>query len=267
VSQQSGQSVDPVFHLGEPVQVLIVEDNDDLVFYIKSCLNPDYQIFAASDGVQGEELAVEKIPDIIISDIMMPKQNGLDLCKKLKNDERTSHIPIILLTAKSTIEDRIAGIEHGADAYLAKPFSERELQVRIEKLLETRQKLREKFSQSNWQEKPAEIANKQDLEFIEKVKNLLEKHLTDEDLGPDFLAAKLFVSRTQLHRKLKAITNLSTSHFINHYRIEKAKRLLKTTDLTIDQIAYDVGYANPSYFRRIFQKHLGKSATTYRSDM
>ena len=266
-STPSTSDGEQAYQLAEGTQILIVEDNPDLVFYIRSCLAPEYQILEASNGRMGEEMAIEHVPDLIISDIMMPIQDGLAMCKTLKSDERTSHIPIILLTAKSSIEDRIAGLEQGADAYLAKPFSERELQVRIEKLLALREALRQKFASQLWQLKSKQTLSSQEEIFLEKVRELIEVNLTNDDLGPEFLRKKLFLSRTQLHRKLKAIIGQSTTQVINLVRIEKAKTLLTNSEMTIDQVAFECGYSSTSYFRRMFSKLVQTSPSEYRQHL
>ncbi|MBK8504270.1 MAG: response regulator [Saprospiraceae bacterium] len=256
----------PTLTPAESIQILIVEDNTDLIFYIRSCLGLDFKILEARNGHEGEQMALENIPDLIISDIMIPFKNGIDLCKSLKEDERTSHIPIILLTAKATIEDRIVGLESGADAYLAKPFSERELHVRIRKLLELRRKLQEKYASNRDKALQPNEASVQPDPFMERVKKVIDKEIGNEGLNPNMLAARLFLSRTQLHRKIKAITGQSTTYLINLYRIEMAKKLLANTDETVDQVAYEVGFVNPGYFRRIFQKYTGMNASSFREN-
>ena len=212
-------------------------------------------------------MAIEQIPDLIISDVMMPRKDGYELCKTLKSDPRTCHIPIILLTAKASFEDRMTGWEQGADAYLAKPFADRELQIRIEKLLALRETLREKFSSELWETQVAKQSPSANDEFLKRVCQTIQENLAAEALGPDFLTEKLFVSRTQLHRKLKAITGFSTSELINRMRIEEAKKLLRETNDTIEQIAYLTGYNNTSYFRRTFNKIVQTTPSAYRQQL
>ena len=252
---------------GSAPLILIVEDNHDLIYYIRSALGPDYQILEAADGYQGKELALHQIPDLIVTDIMMPKVNGFELCKMIKSDEKTSHIPIIMLTAKATVEDRVQGLQHGADAYLAKPFNELELQVRVRKLLEMREVLRNRYSLKGIRQDKIDAATTpaQD-EFIEKIRAIVESEIQNEDLKPTYLCEKLFISRTQLHRKISAITGLNTSKFISAIRIEKAQELLIATDKSIEEISYDVGFKNPSYFRRVFKEFTQVSASQYRAN-
>ena len=194
--------------------VLLVEDNQEVRDYVKDVLSSAYRIEVAENGKQGLERARQIIPDLIISDVMMPEMDGLELCEKIKSDELSSHIPVILLTAKAAVEDRIEGLKHRADAYLAKPFVPKELLVRISNLTERHQKLREKYSREIVM-KPGELEAKSvDEHFLEKLKKLLEKNLDNEMLGVDDLAGELSMSRSQLHRKMKALTNLAPNEFV-----------------------------------------------------
>lgn len=251
---------------GKAPLVLIVEDNPDLIYVIRSTLGPGYQILEASNGEDGRTLATEEIPDLIITDVMMPKVNGLEMCRLLKEDEKTSHIPIIMLTAKITVEDRVHGLSEGADAYLSKPFNEIELQVRVRNLLKSREKLRARYSINGLRQdkKDAATTPVQD-EFIQKLRSIIESDLQNEEMGPSYLCDQLFISRTQLHRKIRAITGLNTTKFVSAIRVERAQELLLTTDKPIEEISYEVGFKNPTYFRRVFKEFTRQSASEYRS--
>ncbi|KAA3636244.1 MAG: response regulator, partial [Bacteroidetes bacterium] len=230
--------------------LLIIEDNKDVARYIESILSREYKIVMAFDGQQGIDKAIETVPDIIISDVMMPEKNGYEVCDTLKGDERTSHIPIILLTAKAAQEDKIEGLKYGADAFLVKPFDKEELIVRLEKLVETRKALQERFATFPSHAKEIVAETNQENIFLEKLRSVVQENMDDTEFGVPQMAAKLLMSQMQVYRKLKALTNNTPSQFIRSIRLQKAKELLKTTDLNISEIAYDVGFADPNYFSR-----------------
>jgi len=246
--------------------LIIIEDNSDVVEYLNTVLQADYHIEVANDGDLGIALALQTIPDIIICDVMMPKKDGYEVCKTLKDNFRTNHIPIIMLTAKADIESKISGLEFGADAYITKPFDKRELLVRIDKLIETRQKLKDKFSDiissSSNNNKPKGLNEI----FLHNLLENLGKNYHDERYGIDQLCMDLGISRTQLHRKLIALTGKTTSDFIRHYRIKKAKEFLLDSDITVSEIAYQVGFKDPNYFTKSFAKDIGMTPSQYRSD-
>ena len=247
-------------------QVLIVEDNPDVAHYLQACLEGLYRLTLATDGEQGIERALEDIPDLILSDVMMPGKDGFELCQILKNDERTSHIPIVLLTAKADVESRIAGLQRGADAYLAKPFDRQELLVRLDKLLELRATLQSRYRST--EALPAaddEGANLED-RFVLKLRQAVEENLEDEDFGILQLCKFVGMSRTSLHRKIKALTGRSTSAFIRIVRLERARVLLNTTDLNISQVAYEVGFKDPKYFSSSFKEIFGETPRSARPE-
>lgn len=249
---------------GERLQVLVVEDNPGVVLYLKSILEPEYRIGVAVDGNEGIEMAVAAIPDIIISDVMMPRKDGFELCKTLKNDMRTSHIPIILLTAKADIESKLAGLELGADAYMSKPFNSHELRTRVRKLIEMRQKLREKYRTIPLEPSPTSTPPNLDEAFFNQIHKILESRSGDEDFHSDQLCHLLGISRTQLFRKLKATTGASASQIIRSYRLNKARNLLDNPKLTISEVAYDVGFKDPAYFTRAFAREFGYTPSELR---
>lgn len=234
--------------------ILIVEDNADVTIFLESLLAVEYQIVTAENGQKGLEKALEIIPDLIISDVMMPELDGFIFCNTLKQDERTSHIPVILLTAKADITSKIEGLQHGADAYLSKPFNKEELLVRIEKMIELREKLQARYvgfmplSSSN--DKNIQIEDA----FIKKLQRVVEKNIKNENFGILQLCEVMRISRPQLHRKLKALTGQSTSQYIRSLRLHKARDLLQNSNLNVSEVAYEVGFKSLSYFSTCFKK-------------
>ncbi len=245
-------------------RLLIVEDNADVVEYLIHCLEEDYQLFFASDGQEGMDVAFDKVPDVIISDVMMPRVNGFDLCNTLKNDIRTSHIPVMLLTAKADLDSRITGLKRGADAYLAKPFDPRELQAQLQNLLHVRQQLRERYASLDDPEPTEDDSLKLEDTFIIKARETILEHLGDDKFGVTELCRELAMSRTQLHNKIKSLTDRSTTHLIRMVRIRKAKQLLETSRLNVSQIAAEVGIYSLPYFSKVFSEETGLSPTEYR---
>lgn len=242
--------------------LLIVEDNPDVRFYITECVRVAYRTVLAENGAEGIRMALEWVPDLIISDVMMPEKDGYELCDTLKNDERTSHIPIILLTAKADSASRIAGIRRGADAYLAKPFNVEELLAHLQMLAERQKKMLAHFSKMPNAAPEAETHEQKaayDVEhaFIGKVRAIIEANFADENFALPQLCSELNMSRSQLFRKLKALVDVSPSDFIRNYRLQKAKTLLETTDLTVSEVAWQVGYKDASHFSRSYQEMFG----------
>ena len=247
--------------------LLIVEDNHDLRAFIRSQLEENYEVLEAADGEAGWDLAEEHLPDLIISDVMMPRLNGFDLCERLKTNEKTNHIPIILLPAKASRQDKLTGLVTGADDYLVKPFDAQELQTRITNLIHLRQQLREKFS-SEALLKPSrvEVPSQQQV-FLEKLHDLLEEHLDEEQFGVEALSEALGMSRTQTHRKIKAITNKAPSVLIRSYRLQRAVELIKQDVGNFSEIAYRTGFSSLSYFSRCFQDEYGYSPSEYKNQL
>jgi signal transduction histidine kinase/ligand-binding sensor domain-containing protein/DNA-binding response OmpR family regulator len=245
-------------------KILIVEDNLDMRSYIASVLSKYFTVFEADNGKQGYEIAKKEDLSLIISDIMMPEMGGLEFCNKIKNNLYTSHIPVIMLTAKGEPDDYINGFEQGADDYIAKPFNIDILVAKANSIIENRKKIRDKFC-SPEEVSPAEITtNSLDGQFFTKVNEIIEKHYTDSTFDVDQFASEMFVSRSQLYKKLKAITDLSANDFINVYRLKKATELLKNDNLQISEIAYTVGFNDPKYFSRIFKKYFKISPSDQR---
>ena len=236
-------------------QLLIVEYNPQIVQILVACLEDDYLIQIARNGQEGIDKAIELVPDLILSDVMMPLKTGFELCATLKQDERTSHIPIILLTAKADLDSKISGLEHGADAYLSKPFDQRELLVRLRKLLELRQKLQAHYRGIETETIPI----KPEDPFVQKVRQAIEANIDNERFGIAQLCRTIGLSRAQLHNKIKALTGLSTSIYIRSIRLKKAKILLETTDFNVTEVAFEVGFKSPNYFSTAFMKEFGVS--------
>ena len=247
--------------------ILIVEDNKDIANYISICLNDRFTIKYCENGLIGLEAAIEIMPDIIISDVMMPKMDGYELCTKLKSNELTNHIPIILLTARVDEKDRLYGLNCGADAYLNKPFNPEELYIRIEQLIKLRKDMKSKFSQFDiLYEHKKNTKSGPNEDFINRAIRLVFENLDDNDFRSIHLAKAMNVSETQLYRKIKAITDQSTAIFIRSIRLKQAKHLLQTTLLTIAEVAYDTGFSDPAYFSRVFKNTYGVSPNKLRSN-
>jgi DNA-binding response OmpR family regulator len=243
--------------------LLIVEDNPDLRHFIAETMQSDYQIMTAENGKIGLAAAIEHTPDLIISDVMMPEMDGFEMCETLKKDERTSHIPIILLTAKAGQRHKVEGLETGADAYLTKPFDEQELLVRAKNLVEQRRKLQERFAGVGRLEgvqhlKPEEvIVTSTDQRFLEKVTAAIEQNMDNEFFSVEDLASQVAFSRSQLHRKLKALTGKSPNELIREFRMMRAKELLEKGAGNVSEVAMEVGYSSLSYFTRSFKQAFG----------
>lgn len=251
----------------EAAKILIVEDNADLANFIAEDLFRQFQVHICTDGVMGLEWATEQIPDLIISDVLMPRMDGYELTKRLKADQRTSHIPIILLTAKTDLSSRVTGFGLGADAYMAKPFNSEELLIRIENLLESRRRLQQHYlKETGYGEALHDSvqASEQEHTFLKKVRSLIEEHLEEGDYSIEKLAGDLFMSSAQLYRKMMALTGLSPSKFYRNIQISRAKECLITTDLSISEIAYCCGFNDPAYFSRVFTAKLGNPPSTFR---
>jgi signal transduction histidine kinase/DNA-binding response OmpR family regulator len=257
--------VSTTFDTGLP-HLLLIEDNKDVAHYIQQLLKKEYQVTLARNGLRGIQQALENLPDIIISDVMMPEKDGFEVCATLKADERTSHIPIILLTAKAQQADKLTGLKYGADAYLMKPFDKEELFIRLHQLVQLRQTLYEKYSQAERYLTAPPENEEPTLEdiFLQKVRDAIEAEIDNAAFSIPDLCETLLLSNMQLYRKLKALTGQTPILFIRSYRLQKARHLLQTTDLNISEIAYDVGFTDPSYFSRAFKKEFGHSPSDFR---
>lgn len=257
-------------HYGEPITgidrrstILIIEDNEDVVLYIKALLSARYNVFAERDGVEGLERASELMPDIIISDIMMPNKDGLTLCREIRTSMLLNHIPVILLTAKGTQEDRLKGLQQGADAYIRKPFHLNELLIQIETLIENRRLLKEKYMRAILK---GDVSGEKDagMEFLQKATDIVYSEMQNSHFSTVTLAERLCVSPSQLNRKLSAVSGYTPSLFIMNLRVNCAKKKLASGDKPIGQIAEECGFYDLAYFSRIFKKLTHVSPSQYR---
>ncbi len=266
---------------GEKPEVLVVDDNADVRELLKSILNEKYHVTLAANGKEGLEAARRIVPDLIVSDVMMPLMDGLEMCRELKNDSVTSHIPVLMLTARTLEEQRVEGYAHGADAYITKPFSSHLLMARIENLLAIRRTLRNVFaaniSGANASSAKDEVLDRekrqrlsagkvsqveeniQDDTFIMRLRDVIQKNLSDSDFSVERIGKEIGMSRVQLYRKTKAMTGVSPVELLRRSRVERGRCLLEKTDKTISEIAYEVGFSAPSYFTKCFKDEYGVS--------
>lgn len=263
---------------GASYSILLVEDNSELLAFLKSIFSHQYKVIEATDGRDGVEKARVSQPDIIISDLMMPNLDGIGLIRELRQELSTSHIPIILLTAKSTIESKIAGLEEGADDYITKPFSAAYLQARVENLLQQRRQLREFYRTNLGEQEPENPISAlpvvdgvkltlNDRKFLERLLELMEKNISNGDLVVDDFVQEMAVSRSVFFKKLKALTGLAPIEFIKEMRIKRAAQLIKQGDYTMTQIAYMVGINDPRYFSKCFKQYYEMTPTEYKESL
>ena len=260
----------------ELATVLIVDDNADMRAYLRTLLLDRYYVIEAADGQSGLKLAVESVPDIVVSDVMMPVMDGLAFCTRLKQHEATSHIPVLLLTARSSEQQYIEGLQTGADIYMTKPFSADLLLANIASLLANRQKLRQLFKTQNLNTTPSQHStfNTQhstspspDRRFLDTFLKAMEKHMSNTNLKIEDLGDEVGLSRVQLYRKVKALTGMTPVEILRETRLKRAMQLLKTTDKTVSEIANEVGFATPGYFSSCFKKQYDKYPTDVREEM
>ena len=240
-------------------EVLIIDDNIDIRTYLRSVLSEKYNVSEAADGKAGLELARKIVPDIVLSDIMMPVMDGLAFCQQLKTDKAISHIPVILLTARSLDEQRAEGYEHGADAYLSKPFSLRLLFSRIDNLIESRKKLNQTWSKGVEDDEIGNISNEIDKSFLKQLRKIIQENLANSDLSVEQIGDEIGLSRVQLYRKVKALTGYSPVEIVRKARLTRARHLLQTTERTVSEVAYAVGFSTPSYFSKCYKDEFGEN--------
>ena len=253
---------DTIREKGKPV-LLLVEDNSDVRQYIRRDLDKEYNILEATDGADGWSKSVEQFPDIIVSDVMMPKMDGFALCAKLKSDERTSHIPVILLTAKASSQDKIEGFRTGADDYIMKPFELPELQARLQNLLDQRKRLHEYFKKHGLFEIEEQNITPVDQKFLQNAVAAITRHMSDREFGVESLAAEMAVSRSLLLKKMEALIGELPSELIKRTRLNKAAKLLESRFGNVTEVAFEVGFTNPSYFAECFRKQFGFPPSHY----
>jgi len=247
--------------------ILLIEDNDEIRAFLKAQLDKNYEIIEAADGNIGLNLAYEIVPDIIVSDILLPGKNGMLITETLKNDIRTSHIPIIILTAKGSIEQQIEGLKLKADAYIVKPFNVQYLEETIRNLIKNRERLKEHYSS----ELPNEAmrgntSKKIDRKFVNEFSSIVESNIANENFGVEDICKEIGISRVQLYRKVKAVLGLNINDYILSVRMQKAKYLLLNEDLTIAEISYKVGFSSQAYFSTVFKSKFGITPKAFKED-
>jgi YesN/AraC family two-component response regulator len=245
-----------------------VEDNPEIRYYLKQSLHANYEVIEASNGKTGYKQALQQIPDLVITDVMMPEMDGIELCKVLKNELLTQHIPIIILSAKSTIEDTLEGLETGADDYVPKPFNEQILLAKIKTLLANRQKIVEKYQTQPYKESQSATIESLHFEdpFVERVVDYIVANLSDEALSNEKIELHFKTNKMQLYRKLKAVTGWSVNTLIREIKIREATRLLKESEMNISEVAYKLGFSDPLYFSKYFKKEVGVAPQQYRKE-
>jgi len=247
--------------------ILVIEDYEDMRTIIRTGLKHEYTIIEAKDGEEGTQLAIETLPNLILCDVSMPKKNGFEVCKALKSNEMTNHIPIILLTGKDTLSDKLTGLEIGADDYLLKPFFINELKARVKNILDRRELLKDKYSTQSILQLN-KLPNKSiDQIFLEKVTTIIESHIADEDFSVQLLMKEMCMSRTPLHRKLKALVNKSANELIQSIRLQKASEMLKSNTASVSEIGYLVGFPSPPYFSRVFKQYYGHTPSEHSNSL
>ncbi|MDB5013835.1 MAG: histidine kinase, partial [Daejeonella sp.] len=247
----------------EVFRILIVEDEPEILNYLISELSDNYKIFSATNGKSGLFTALQEVPDLIISDVMMPEMDGIELCRQLKTDIQTCHIPVILLTAQSSNQNRLEGLETGADAYISKPFSIRHLHIQVSNLIELRENLKQKFSRSVFFEAKEMTVMSADEKFIQNAMDFVKANLSDPEFNIEEMGKNLGMSRVHLYRKIKALTNQSPSEFVRTIRLKQAAYILTQNKFNKSEIAYMVGFNSPQYFANCFQEYFHMTASEY----
>lgn len=240
---------------GDRPKILVVDDNEDVRAYVASVLSPAYETIEAADGHVGLEMATHKVPDLIVCDVMMPVMDGLEMCRRLKSETATSHIPVILLTAQALDGQRAEGYDCGADAYITKPFSSKLLLARVRNLLEANRRLRERYSSDDFTDGKPQDA---DSRFIASLREKIKANIENTEFSVETLSSEMGLSRVQLYRKVKAITGFTPVEFIRIQRLQRAQRLLKGGSKTVSEVSYAVGFSSPSYFSKCFKEYFGK---------
>ena len=240
-------------------RVLVIDDNADIRAYATTLLGDEYDVMEASDGSEGLKKAVREVPDVVVCDVMMSGMDGLECCKHLKSDSLTCHIPVILLTAKTLDEHRAEGYAYGADAYLTKPFNGNVLKARIKNLITNRKLMKIVFGNDAQQEPMEAVAQSAESQFVEKFRTIIQGNLGNSDLNVETISHEMGISRAQLYRKIKSITGISPNDIIREARMKRADRLLETTDKSVSEIAYEVGFSSPSYFTKCYREFFGRT--------
>lgn len=259
--QETLQAVAPESTPDDKETILVIDDNLDIRDYVRSVLQDEYNVIEAANGQEGLQQAMKYVPDAIICDVMMPVMDGMECCRRLKSEVQTSHIPVMMLTAYAVDEQKIKGYECGADSYISKPFSARLLTVRLRNLIENRRRLQSLFADiSNVSLQKTPVAEV-DKGFLEKLHRLIEERLSDPDLSVEELGEQIGLSRVQLYRKTKALCGYSPNELLRIARLKKAASLLASTEKTISEITYEVGFSSPSYFTKCYKEYFGENPT------
>jgi signal transduction histidine kinase/DNA-binding response OmpR family regulator len=247
--------------------ILIVEDNEDLLKYMKSSLSQKYEILVAKNGVEAWEIVRKDLPDLVISDVMMPMMDGLELTRNIKTDIKTCHIPVILLTAKVSVENKLDGLEAGADSYIPKPFNEKHLQLRVKKLIELRKKLNEHYRDHHTFDNLDNPIGRLDKRFLDRTASVIMDNILSREFGVEELSKEIGISRVHLYRKIKQVTGLSVSEYIRAVKLNKSKELMNKGGLTISEVAYASGFTSPSYFTKCFKNQYDMAPSDYMNSL
>lgn len=245
------------------ITILLVDDNEEILEFIADDLREKFLVLTATNGLEALAILETEMVHLIISDVMMPEMDGFEFCSRLKSSIEFSHIPLILLTAKDTLDAKIKGLELGADVYVEKPFSPAFLQVQVCSLIANRNKIKAYFSSSPLLHLKGIAHSKADEQFLEKIQNIIDKEISNPDLDVEHLANHMNMSRPTLYRKIKSISNLSPNELINVSRLKRGAALLKQNDLKIYEISELIGYSSQTHFGRVFSKQFGMSPTEY----
>jgi YesN/AraC family two-component response regulator len=240
-----------------------VEDEEDIRNYLVDELSSGFTVITAANGEEGLRLANEVVPDVIVTDIVMPVMSGIELCSRLKNQVSTSHIPVLILSAKATVDQQIEGLEMGADVYMVKPFNIDYLRAQISRLINLKQTIYSLYLKEAVLIPPGAVTNKLDEEFIRKLTVFIEKNISNPELSVDLLADCVSLSKVQTYRKIKAISGLSIVEFIRTIRLKKAAQMIRDGGLNISVIAFETGFSSPSYFSKCFHDHFGKTPSEF----
>lgn len=259
VAEDAPQGTTSVFKY----KLLVVEDDKDIRKYLKEIFGRNYRIIEASDGLRGLELVMGELPDCVITDVMMPEMDGIELCKKIKSNDKTCHIPVIMLTAKTAVEQRIEGLEVGADSYIPKPFNVEHLRIRVRKLIELRRTIKEKYEGKHELHKEDIKIKSVDEKLLEKLEQIVKEQISDPDLSVETISRQIGVSRSQLQRKLKQLTNQNPSDYLKTSRLRYAAFLLTTKNLSISEVTYEAGFSSLSHFSNSFREFYGMSPSRY----
>ena len=264
--EEEGDAFEAEVTVDEKDIILVVDDSAEMREYIRGTLEPVYTVVEAGDGREGIQKAQEIIPDLIISDIMMPEVNGYELCRVLKNDVNTSHIPIILLTAKASEENIVEGLETGADDYITKPFNTGILSAKIKNLINLRRQLHLKWDREMTLQPTNMSVSKIDEEFFQELEEVIEKNLSEPEFNVEDMGKRLYMSRATLYRKIHALSGKTPSEFLRSYRLKRAAQLLKSNFGSVTEVAFEVGFSNRTYFTKCFKEQFHQLPSDFKEN-